>query len=242
MTLSSARSTNNDNIPCYVQQVLQFGWAVYSFHGGHFASTIQSWNLPFHVRLACDPYESGRSLFQEFTSCKQIFSSATDFLNHIRVSGDMSVIHGYLIHSNCYQSSKTNSKFWQLQTSIISQLPQVHSLSIIIAMVHPDNNGQSIKTFATNLKSNSWVVSSSDVSYPDLCDSIAGSCQYILGTHLSCAANVEPLLLKHLPAIPSHPLAGFIWEPFNRPEHSISLAHNDPSFAIQDGPKMMIQR
>jgi hypothetical protein len=90
------------------------------------------------------------------------------------------------------------------------------------------------------LKSNGWVVSSSDVSYPDLGDSIAGSCRLILGIHLSCVASVEPLLLKHPPAIPSRPLAGFIWEPFNRPEHSISLACNDPNFANQDGPKMKI--
>jgi hypothetical protein len=102
-----ARYTNNDDIPCYAQQVLQFNWAVYSFHGGHFASTIQSCNLKFHVKLAYDPYESGRSLFQEFTSCKQIFNSATNLLNHIRASGDTPVIHGYLIHSNCYQTSKT---------------------------------------------------------------------------------------------------------------------------------------
>jgi hypothetical protein len=111
---SLARSTNNDEIPCYAQQVLQFNWAVYSFHGGHFASTIKSHNLLFHVKLACNPYKSGQSLFQEFTSCKQIFNSATKLLNHIRASGDTSVIHGYLIHSNCYQTSKTTSKFWQL--------------------------------------------------------------------------------------------------------------------------------
>jgi hypothetical protein len=108
---SLARSANNDKIPCYTQQILQFNWAVYSFHGGHFASTIKSHNLPFHVKLACDPYESGQSLFQEFTSCKQIFNSATELLNHIHASGDTSVIHGYLIHSNRYQTSKTTSKF-----------------------------------------------------------------------------------------------------------------------------------
>jgi hypothetical protein len=238
---SLARPANNDKIPCYVQQVLQFSWAVYSFHGCHFASTIQSRNLPFHVKLACDPYESGRSLFQEFTSCKQIFNSATDLLNHICASGDTSVIHGYLIHLNRYQTSKTTSKFWQLQTSIISQLWQMCNLNIIIAIVHPDNNGLSVKTFTTKLKSNGWVVSSSDVSYPDLGDSIAGSCRLILGIHLSCAASVEPLLLlKHPPAIPSCPLARFIWEPFNQPEHSISLACDNPNFANQDGPKMTI--
>ena len=237
---SSARSANNDDIPCYAQQILQFNWAVYSFNGGHFASTTKSRNLPFHVKLACDPYESGRSLFQEFTSCKQIFSSVTDLLNHIRASGDTSVIHGYLIHSNRYQTSETTSKFWQLQTSIISQLRLVRSLSIVVAVVHPDNDGRSIKTFSSNLKSNGWVVSSADVSYPDFGDSITGSCRLILGIHSSCAASVEPLLLKHPPAVPPRPLARFLWEPFNRPEHSISLARDDPNFVNQDGPKMTV--
>jgi hypothetical protein len=46
---SSAGPTNNNDDPCYAQQVLQFGWAIYSFHGGHFTSTTQSRNLPFHV-------------------------------------------------------------------------------------------------------------------------------------------------------------------------------------------------
>jgi hypothetical protein len=33
---SLACPTNNNLNPCYTQQVLQFVWAVYSFHGGHF--------------------------------------------------------------------------------------------------------------------------------------------------------------------------------------------------------------
>jgi hypothetical protein len=116
----------------------------------------------------------------------------------------------------------------------------VQNLSISIAMVHPNNDSQRVQTFDTNLKSNGWIVSSSDVSYPDLGNFSAGSCQVILGIHLSCATNVEPLLLKHPPAISSRPLAGFIWEPCNQPEHSISLACNDPGFATQDGPMMTI--
>ncbi len=93
-TPQTARALHNDKFPCYAQQVLQFSWAVYSFHGGHFASTVQSRNLSFQVRLACDPSESGRSLFQEFTPCRLIFNRATDLLNHIRASGDTSVIRG----------------------------------------------------------------------------------------------------------------------------------------------------
>ncbi len=104
------------------------------------STTVQSRNLPFQVRLACDPSESGRSLFQEFTSCRLIFNSATDLLNHIRASGDTSVIHGYLIHSPRFQTSDTTTTFWQIQATIISQLRLIRSLSIIIAMIHPDNN------------------------------------------------------------------------------------------------------
>jgi hypothetical protein len=58
LTLPNARILHNDEFPCYVQQVLQFSWAVYCYNGGHFASTIQSQNLPFHFCLACNPYES----------------------------------------------------------------------------------------------------------------------------------------------------------------------------------------
>jgi hypothetical protein len=101
-TPPNVRLLHNDKFPCYAQQVLQFSWAVYSFQGGHFASTIQSRNLPLHISLVCDPYESGRSRFQEFTSCRHIFNSSTDMLNHICASGNTSVIHGYLIQSPCF--------------------------------------------------------------------------------------------------------------------------------------------
>jgi hypothetical protein len=77
----ASRPLLNDEFPCYAQQVLCFSWAVYSFQGGHFASTIQSQNLPFCVSIAWDPYEAGCSLFQEFTSCHHIFSSTNDMLH-----------------------------------------------------------------------------------------------------------------------------------------------------------------
>jgi len=36
-TPASAHASTNHDIPCLVQQVMRFGWAVYSFGGGHFA-------------------------------------------------------------------------------------------------------------------------------------------------------------------------------------------------------------
>jgi hypothetical protein len=164
----------NNEFPCYAQQVLRFSWAVYSFQGGHFASTIQSRNLPFCVSIACNPYEVGGSLFQELTACRHIFSSANNMLHYIRASGDTFVIHGYLIHSPRFQTSKTTTTFWQLQAAIISQLHLICSLSIIIAIIHPDHNGRSVKTFSAKLKLSSWILSSMDVHFPVLGNSIVG--------------------------------------------------------------------
>jgi hypothetical protein len=91
-----------------------------------------------------------------------------------------------------------------------------------------------VKTFSSNLKFNGWVLSLTDVFYPDLGDTIAGSCHLIIAIHSSCASTVNPLLLKWPPSVPTRPIGEFIWEPFNRPEYAISLAHNDADFDKQD--------
>jgi hypothetical protein len=100
VTPSTFCSLNNNEFPCYALQVLQFNWAVYSVQGGHLALTIQSCNLPFHVKMACNPFESGRSLFQKFTQSHQIFGTANNMLNHIWSLGDTSIIHGYIRNSH----------------------------------------------------------------------------------------------------------------------------------------------
>jgi hypothetical protein len=68
-------------------------------------------------------------------------------LNHICALGDTSVVHGYIIHSPCFQNSNTTTKFWQVQAAIILDLPLIRLLSIIVATVHPEHNGRSIKHF-----------------------------------------------------------------------------------------------
>jgi hypothetical protein len=81
------------NFASHARQAQQFDWAVYSFSNGHFSSSVQSHNLPFQICLACDPYESGRSLFREFAASAKVFNSGNDLLHHIRASGNTSVIH-----------------------------------------------------------------------------------------------------------------------------------------------------
>ena len=61
VTPSNGHASTNHKFPCYAQQVLCFSWAVYSFGGGHLASTIATRSLPFCVKLACDQYDFGRA-------------------------------------------------------------------------------------------------------------------------------------------------------------------------------------
>jgi hypothetical protein len=139
-----------------------------------------------------------------------------------------------MIHSPCFQTSNTTTKFWQVQAAIISDLCLVRSLSIVVATIHPDHNGCSVKTFSTNLKSTGWIISSMDVHYPDLGNTVAGHCCIITAVHSSCASTVKPLQLKRLPLVPPHPLGKFIWEPCNRKEYAILLACDNSNFVKQD--------
>ncbi len=148
----AARTLLNSEFASYARQAQQFDWAVYLFSNGHFSSSVQSHNLPFHICLACVPYESGRSLFQEFAASAKVFNSGNDLLNHIRASGDTSVIHGYLINSYRFQTSEVTTSFWKLQLSIIAQLRLIRSLSIAVVVVIPDHNGRSISAFTQGLK------------------------------------------------------------------------------------------
>jgi hypothetical protein len=172
-------------------------------------------------KMACNPYKLGCSLFQKITSCQQIFGTANIMLNHIRALGDTSVVHGYMIHSPCFQNINMTSKFWQVQAATILDLCLMHLLSIIVATVHPDLDGCGVKTFSSNLKSKSIILSLLDVQYPDGGNTNAGGSCTITANHLSCASTVKPPQLLQPPLIPPHPLDKFIWEPFNRKECAI---------------------
>jgi hypothetical protein len=81
-----------------------------------------------------------------------------------------------------------------------------------------------------------WIIASTNVFYPDLGNTVTGSCHVITAVHSSSASTVDPLLLKRPPLVPPHPLGEFLWEPFNRPEHAISLTRDDADFGKQENP------
>ena len=156
---------------------------MYSFNSGHFVSTILKRNLPFDIILACNPHAHGRALFDEFTTCPCILPSASALLDHIRGSGDQSLIDGYLIHSHRYQTSEPTTAFWAIQTSIVIQLQAIRRLRVFIAFVHPDHDSRSVSKFVTQLDRSGWIISSTKCSFPDYGDSVIGTATIIVGVH-----------------------------------------------------------
>jgi hypothetical protein len=73
-----------------------------------------------------------------------------------------------------------------------------------------------------------------ETSIPTHGDTISGSCSIIIGIHTLCTPTVEPPNLKSPPSSIPCPLGLSLWEPFNRTEHSVSLAMDDVDFMRQD--------
>jgi hypothetical protein len=111
---------------------------------------------------------------------------------------------------------------------------------IVIAIVIPDHDGRSLKSFIWGLSSAHWKVSSQDISYTNIGDSVADSCRIIIPVHSSSAPKVEQLVLKTPPAVPPKPIASYLWEPFNWPEHSLCYRKDDSDFNKDESSRMVV--
>ena len=94
--------------------------------------------------------------------------------------------------------------------------------------------------FIRGLKGAHWIVPSREVSYPEIGDSVADSCSVITAVHSSCSSSVKPIILKTPPRTSPRPIGSYIWEPFNRPEHSLCYGRNDENFYKDETSKMIV--
>ena len=109
-----------------------------------------------------------------------------------------------------------------------------------MAIVIPDHDSRSIKMFIQGLKAAHWKVSSRDVLYPKIGDTVADYCSAITAVHSSCSSTVEPIILKTPPCTNPGPIGSYLWEPFNRPEHSLCFGQNDDNFNKDETSKMIL--
>ncbi len=182
------------------------------------------------VTLACDPFGYARALLSEFTGCHCILPSALALFNHIQGSGNNSIINGYLIHSHQFQMSKPTSTFWLLQSSIVTQLHELRSLSVFVVFVHPDHDGRSVSKFVTTLTNLGWIITTVKHFFLDVGNSITRYTSVILGIHNSTQSTVSLIRLKYPPKTTPTPIGSYLWRPFNSREYAILFSQKDSSF------------
>jgi hypothetical protein len=115
----------------------------------------------------------------------------------------------------------------------------------VVAFVRPDHNNPAVSlSFVKKLAADGWVITDTNVLYPDYGNSIVGSCRLIVAVHSNTEPSCAALALQPPPQIPSWPLGRFVWAPFNRPKLAILYYKDDPSFnihAVSDNRLLLLQ-
>jgi hypothetical protein len=81
---------------------------------------------------------------------------------------------------------------------------------------------------------------SRDTSFVELGNSVVDSCTVIIAIHSSAALAVEPLTLKTPPLVQAKPIASYLWELFNKPDHSFYFGCNDANFNKDESSRMTV--
>jgi hypothetical protein len=202
-TTSTVRSLYNLDLTAATHSLSCFDWVVYGFNSGHFISSICSLGLPFKIVLASDDYAHGRSLFTALSACPgPILGKCRALLDHVKASGIISKLFGYLIHSKRFNSTEPTSCFWQLQAAIITQLRLTRSLSIVAAFIHPDHDSRAVShQFITRIKLDGWLVSDCTIAFTNFGDSVADTCRLIIAVHSHMEEKCSPQVIISPPPI-----------------------------------------
>jgi hypothetical protein len=103
-------------------------------------------------------------------------------------------------------------------------------LNLFVAFIHPDHDGRSVSKFVNQLSSSGWVLSRTTCSFPNFGDSVIGRANLVVGVHDSTQSQTERISFWIPPSPTPLPLAAYIWEPFNKPEYSVSFVKDNDSF------------
>jgi hypothetical protein len=79
-----------------------------------------------------------------------------------------------------------------------------------------------------------------DINYDAIGDSVSDSCTILTAVHSASCRDSLPLQLQVPPAVPPRPIGAFLWEPFNRDDHSLCPSRNDAAFNKDDSIKMIV--
>ena len=229
---------HNHEIPVFAAEVVAFSFAIYGFNSGHF--TTHRGAPPFQVAIAADARPCGRALFKQISACPVIAASADGLLQSVASSKATSIIHGYCIHSHRFLRRETEKKFWSVQAAIVRALREKRGLVTLLVFIHPSCDRTLAFGFRRAVQRTGWVMSTTDVYYPHMGDTVADSGTFFIGIHKGASADQSPIQVTFPPAAQPMSLASFIYAPFNTREHAISLSPHHKDFAasgcVASGP------
>jgi len=111
---------------------------------------------------------------------------------------------------------------------------------MVVAVIIRDHDRRVVTSFVKGLTNALWKVETMDISYDDIGDSVSDSCTILTAVHSACCRAASPLQLKAPPVVQPKPIGAFLWEPFDRDDHSLCLSRDDTSFNKDDNNKMIV--
>ena len=221
-------SYHNHDVNVLAAEFVSFTFAVYGFNSGHFTNCFSTG--PLNVPIVADTRPCDRAMFKKYTKCPRVCDSADSMLQSMATSEAKSVIQGYTIHTHTFTKHDTEKSFWSVQVAIVKAIREKRSLTSLMACIHPTCNKSLVSGFRRATQRRGWNVSSVDVYYLDLGDSVADSGMFLLAVHKNASIVRKGLKVKIPPSVSPLSLAYFLYKPFNVKEFSLSPARLQNGF------------
>ena len=96
--------------------------------------------------------------------------------------------------------------------------------------VHNSCDYSLTKGFRYKIESAGWAISSTDIYFPDVGDSVADTGTFFLGVHTGTSPEAEAPMVKFPPNVAPLRLASFAYAPFDSVEYAVCLSWRHKDF------------
>ena len=108
---------------------------------------------------------------------------------------------------------------------------------MVVPFINRDHDRCVVTSFVKGLTNALWKVETMDISYDAIGNLVSDSCTILTAVHSACCRAASPLQLKAPPVVQPKPIGAFLWEPFDRDDHSLSFNKDDSNKMIVTTPK-----
>ena len=141
------------------------------------------------------------------------------------------IINRYCIHYHISLKRDTEQKLWTVQAAIVRALRANRGLIYVWVFVHPSCDMTLDCGLRRAIQQTGWILSTNDVYYSYLGDTVANYDTFFIGIHKGSTAFQYPFRVVFPPITKPKPLASFIYALFNRREYAVSVYSHHEDFS-----------